>query len=763
MLRWLWIRRHRLFRGVRAAQGWLGDRLARLPLPVSLKIAIADMMFLAVDTCVVHTDTYQRWRRERIGRGRLHALLGEQAAAQATPYRPMPPDGEAWKQFATQQTTRAQVDVIVPVYNGHDTTLRCLYSVLDSRIHNRTPFELIVINDASTDSALLAMLYELSGRGLFTLLENERNLGFVATVNRGMQLYPERDVLLLNADTEVQANWLDRLRAHAQQHPHTGSVTPLSNHAGICSYPAMAQNNPPMPEMDALAATANAGLSCPLPTAVGFCMYIPRDCLNEVGYFDAEAFGRGYGEENDFCLRAMRLGYTHLLAGDVYVLHAGGASFGEQKAPRERAAWKKLKRRYREYPGMVRDFITQDPALALRRRIDLARLQYMRKERNVLMISHAQGGGTQQHILERIAMLNQEERYGAFLLQPIPHQPGMLALRHHALEQTPNLHFPLHLAHEALEDCLNALGITRMEVHHLLGFPEGMQEFIRRTATRLGTGYEVTLHDYYAICPRINLTTEEDRYCGEPELAGCEACIATRSSHAGGMPVWLWREKSAAFLAGAYRITAPDTDVMRRMQRYFPTLRISVAPHERSLHGYPALTTPHAAGSALRIGIVGALSATKGARVVEALVKDAQARQLPLEYILIGYSDYPPLERLAGTLTITGRYEEATLEPLLRQHAPHLLLYPSIWPETYSYTLSHAFRYRIQPVAFDIGATASRIRAYGFGTVLPLDYAETPSALNDALLSIGAALQEHAMGIGMDPEIEKKMPDIAAG
>ena len=57
-------------------------------------------------------------------------------------------------------------------------------------------------------------------------------------------------------------------------------------------------------------------------------MYIRRAALADIGLFDAEAFGRGYGEENDFCLRASARGWRHLLACDTFVYHEGAVSFG---------------------------------------------------------------------------------------------------------------------------------------------------------------------------------------------------------------------------------------------------------------------------------------------------------------------------------------------------------------------------------------------------------------------------------------------------
>ena len=56
-------------------------------------------------------------------------------------------------------------------------------------------------------------------------------------------------------------------------------------------------------------------------------MYIKRSVLEGVGYFDEKAFGKGYGEENDFCFRCFDVGYRHLLCDNTYIYHKESQSF----------------------------------------------------------------------------------------------------------------------------------------------------------------------------------------------------------------------------------------------------------------------------------------------------------------------------------------------------------------------------------------------------------------------------------------------------
>jgi GT2 family glycosyltransferase len=271
--------------------------------------------------------------------------------------------------------TTPAIDVIVPVYRGLAQTRRCIESVLNAV--QATPFELVLIDDASPEPELSRYLDTLAGRTGVTLLRNADNLGFIQTVNRGMRLHPERDVVLLNSDTEVANDWLDRLRKCVYSAQDIATATPFSNYATICSYPIFCADNE-MPqdiglaELDRVFGEVNAGKLVDLPTAVGFCMYIRRACLDQVGLFDAGRFGRGYGEENDFSRRAAKAGWRNVLCADTFVFHAGGVSFGAERATLGVAAAEALSRLHPEYAGIVQRFVAEDPPAEFRRAVDVA-------------------------------------------------------------------------------------------------------------------------------------------------------------------------------------------------------------------------------------------------------------------------------------------------------------------------------------------------------------------------------------------------------
>lgn len=269
------------------------------------------------------------------------------------------------------------IDVIIPVYAGFAETRRCLESVLGNA--QKTPCELVVVDDATPEPEIARYVDELARAGRITLLRNQANQGFVRSVNRGMLLHTDRDVVLLNSDTEVANDWLDRMKAAADTAADIATVTPFSNNATICSYPFEGwDGNFPgtlgLAGLDALFARTLAGRTLEIPTAVGFCMLIRRKVLVQNGFFDAERYGRGYGEENDFCMKCVKSGWRHVLAADVFVYHAGAVSFSEEKAALVKSATTALLEAHPDYTERVHTFIRADPAHPLRAAMDAARV-----------------------------------------------------------------------------------------------------------------------------------------------------------------------------------------------------------------------------------------------------------------------------------------------------------------------------------------------------------------------------------------------------
>lgn len=652
--------------------------------------------------------------------------------------RPVAPAPEAWAGVTpAADAAGAECVIVMPVYKGHDETLASIHSVLSAR--QRTRFVLLVIDDGSPDAALSAALAALAARGLFLHVRHATNLGFVATVNEGLHRFAGTDAILLNTDTKVFGDWLDRLVGHARRDPRIATVTPFSNNATIASYPLRNVDNAIQVETDAagldqFAASCNAGRTSEIPVGVGFCLFVSARSRDTIGLLDEQTFGRGYGDENDFCIRASRAGLRNVLAEDVFVYHVGEVSFGVPQAKRRVRGQAELVAKHPHYPDLIRQHVDADSTEHGRIRLDLKRLALASREAEV-HVYHALAGGIATHVEHEAAKAGAAGRV-AILVRVGLESAWDLEIRSAsaAAPYCPNLR-PLSITtyRETLLDFLGWLAPSMLCLHSLTGLSWQATQAFFDLVRDSGIPYQVTLHDYAAFCHRNNLVQPNGRYCGLAPVDVCRACIGFDRTYPEAVDPELRRATYANVLAGAARVIAPSDDIKARFERQGVAFPIDVVPHEESATTAP-IHAPPRAPAIFTIVTIGAIGPHKGSRVIAGLARDATARDLPLRYAIIGYSDIGG-EMAAAGVSETGRYEtsdEAFAHLVAAE--PSAILLPSIWPETYCYTLSMAFAFGCPPIVFDLGAQAARVREKGVGLVLPCDLIHDIRALNDRIL-----------------------------
>jgi len=610
------------------------------------------------------------------------------------------------------------VDVIIPVHRDFQATRRCIESVLAATC--RTPFELVLVNDATPEADLARYLRDLREKGRATLIEQAPRQGFSAAVNRAFALHRDRDAVVLQSDAFVANDWLDRLARHAAERG-VGVVATFTDNAGVATYPLPRDTNPlpagyTVASLDGLFARANAGRAAALPAVDGPCLYFRRDCLTSVGAFDSRPLGSDYGVEIDFCLRAGSAGFRHLLAGDVFVGHGGHASFGEEQAEEMKGRTElALYKLFPAYALQKKEALEREPARPFARSVDLLRLADLQRP-IVVFVSHPWGGGIRRYMNDLAALAG--DRCEMLHLEPAA--GDTVKLYWPRAEESFAAYFTLPAELPVLAATLRAIGVARLHFHHVHLQPRAILDL----PSAVGVPYDCTLHDYYPICPQYHLVTETGSYCGEPDATGCAACL-TRRPGQWGLDITAWRGAFGQLLRGADRLIAPSQDVAVRMQRYFPEIAINVWPHPE-----PA---PQAPPRVARVAVLGNLSPEKGLHVVAACAQDARDRRLPLVFRLLGSTTEPVPQSPEAPLTIYGQYVDAELPRLIAEEKPDVLLFAAQVPETYAYTLSVALESGLPIVATALGAFTERLTGRPRTVTVPWD--APPAAWNSALLT----------------------------
>ncbi len=621
--------------------------------------------------------------------------------------------------------------VIIPVYNAFEALQRCLEAL---RRFTPEHVHLIVIDDASPDHRIGQVLAQVSDRPNTTVLANEHNRGFTNTVNRGLLEHANRartageepgDVVILNSDTIVTPRWAQRLRAVAHEDPSYATVTPLSNAAGVFSFSSSLPGGPDAAARLATVITRGSDFLRPTgPTGNGFCLFVKAEALAKVASLDGEAFPRGYGEENDFCMKLVAEGFTHVVADDVAIFHEESASFGDAaRTELIDAGMAVLDERYPEYHELAQQFVDSPAFVAARANASAAiAASDGTMRRRVLTVIHNGGGGTEYHVDDLVAAMRDE--YEPLVLIPNGNDL-VLWSADDPRERTEITRWTLsrpwdvrrvddpEVARVAVE-LFTRFGIEFVHVHHLIGHSFD----VPRIAKALGIPVALTLHDFYMACPSVNLLDNNNTFCGGTCTAGDGRC---------NTPIWLendidlkhrfvhlWRDESRRLIELVDALITPSHDTREHFSRIFGAelgRKINVIEHGRDFERPRVLNRSPVDDEPIKILLVGAINASKGAGLAEELARVGRSRNVVVE--LLG--DVEP--GYEGAIEAHGSYQRDDLPVLLATYRPTFIGVFSIWAETHCYVVSEAWANGVPVLVGPLGAPAERVREHGGGVI----------------------------------------------
>ncbi|MDR2710737.1 MAG: glycosyltransferase [Burkholderiales bacterium] len=340
----------------------------------------------------------------------------------------------------------------------------------------------------------------------------------------------------------------------------------------------------------------------------------------------------------------------------------------------------------------------------------------------LLFIHHGWGGGIARHIgdLERLLSDRCE------IVHLTPEKPGIFNSRVRLGWRREGKHFDgvftLPQEMPRLVEALKTIGIVRVHLHHIHALPPE----VLTLPQALGTPLDVTLHDYFVLGNQYHLADHHGRFEGEPQAdegqqesgSAASGVSDEAASETSRWPITTaeWRALFGDVLRRADRVIAPSRDIAERVQRILPesfsTSSPLIWPHPE------ALTLPP---SRLRVAALGALSPEKGFNLVCACARDAEARNLPLSFRILGTTAQPLPELQLSRLSMSGEYDEADLPALLAAEKPDVFFFPAQVPESFCYALTPALLSGKPIVASKLGALAERLRETPRAVLLPWD------------------------------------------
>ena len=221
--------------------------------------------------------------------------------------------------------------IIILCHNQLHYTMQCIKSLFEYTSPIRSPYEVIVVDNGSTDGTK-AYLVGLEQSGQIKVVYNQTNVGFPKANNQGAAIAKGEYILLLNNDVILTEAWLEKLLRCIRSDMRLAAVGPYANHSS-----GFQQSTTPCiykgEEDLQLFARKYTGEEKEVNFLVFFCVLIKRNVWDEIGGLDEE-FGKGNFEDNFFCWRVIEKGYKMKVC-NCFIHHFGSVTFSKNQDPKQ--------------------------------------------------------------------------------------------------------------------------------------------------------------------------------------------------------------------------------------------------------------------------------------------------------------------------------------------------------------------------------------------------------------------------------------------
>lgn len=634
------------------------------------------------------------------------------------------------------------LDIAIPIYNNARVLDDCLRALLPTLSAGD---QVWLLDDASTDPEISSVVNNFKHQwSETTIVRNEHNLGFVDTANIAFAK-TSRDLVLLNSDTRVTPQWLELLQDALQSNPRAGIVCPVSDNATVLSVV-----QPGLTREEERVSQVSAG-SPLLPTAVGFCMLARRELIEQIGTFSSD-YAPGYGEENDWSMRALKAGFDIIAADRACVLHRGGGSFDSDESRALQISHQRiLDQQWPEYRQLVQTWWRDNP---LREKTErLARPDDGREA--IVHVLHRQYhvGGTERITRDLIRTLSDE--YLNTLVYPGETGNPWCDFELRSTELcrelmmnnrwiAPSTRIAGHAAdlsskhsEQAMAKIVRGSGAEIVHFHHLLHWDSLILPLL---AQHLGARVVVSLHDFYFVCPIHNqIEYSRGQPCGRRYSQVDERCLTCLGGYSAGEQtvagLGLYaRSRHAVIqhvLSQADAITVPSHFMRGKLLQAFDLPdpdRLHIIAHGTELPG--SVPAPPG-GERLVLGYFGGDQVLKGASLVVELAR--KLLEEPVRIHIYGrVKGFDPAV-LPENIVLCGFYNPGDVGKAMADI--DVCLMPSFYEESFSLTVSEAWAHGVPVISSSRGALHERV-IHGVNGWLPesLDadsWAETVTRLLD--------------------------------
>ena len=632
------------------------------------------------------------------------------------------------KEFYKNNEISKPIDIIIPVYNGFEFLDKLFLSIKEN---TSLPYRLLISDDKSPDERVVPFIENFIAENPninITFIKNIENQGFLKTVNL-LSKYVENHMVLLNTDTEVPKFWLERLMYPIFKDRNIASTTPFTNSGTICSFPNYLidnkdiYNNLALEQVDSIFQLVDVEKTMlEVPTGVGFCMGVNFDVVKEIGMFD-EIYGKGYGEENDWCQRAINAGYKNIHITNLFVYHKHGGSFlSEDKIRYINEHYQILLNKFPSYDEQIQSTIKDNALEGLRSLVRcVIDFKYITKE-NVLIIDHELGGGANLYCRQKMDNLLSKGKGVIFLSYNINKNKYFISFFTSGFRQKFNL---INL--DLLTEVLDLLEVNEILLNGVVSFPNVYEILllalkIKERKDNIKLIFPV--HDYFCISPSYTLLTENNIYRGVPidlekhsqflENSNSEFKLFCTETNARK-----WRDNWRSFLVSCDEVLCFSHSSEEIILAAYCELKDKLVyiPHDIKGTFNNIFDEINKDGKRV-IGVLGNINLPKGSLVIKELVSYIDNRELDIQIVLIGNID---IDIKSNSFVKTGSYQKQDVPELLKKYKVTEFLIPSIWPETYSYTTDEIMQLGYPITVFDLGAPAERVKLYEKGRVIKMN------------------------------------------